>query len=128
MFGEKINATYAIPGTAFTVAAEWAKDGLPATTATSGGQVTAASAGLSYAVTKDFSLAGTYAKAGRSDGNGGTTGDLADKKDEVTKIISAGYSLGPVAVKGQYRATSNIGGLHGQGGEKDFLVWSGVNF
>lgn len=128
VFGEKVNATYAIPGTAFTVAAEWAKDGLPATTATSGGQVTAASAGLSYAVTKDFSIAGTYAKAGRSDGNGGTAGDAVDKKDEVIKILSAGYSLGPVAVKGQYRTTSNVGGLHGNGGEQDFLVWTGVNF
>jgi len=130
MKGEKINAVYSIPGTAFTVAGEWAKDGLPGATPATGGEATGKSAGLSYAVTKDFTIAGTYARTNLSDSNGGTAASSLgnNKQDEKISIISAGYSLGPVALKGQFRNVSNVSGNSANGGEKDFLVWSGVNF
>jgi hypothetical protein len=135
MSGYKANATYAI-GSGFTVAAEYAVQNTPAATTgaqstSSAGKITAASVGLSYALTKDFTVAATYAKSGLSDGsnNGGAATSLgAAKADEKVKVISAGYSLGAVSLKGQYRETSNLGGTNASASEKDVLIWSGVNF
>jgi hypothetical protein len=139
MSGYKANATYAIGSSGFTVAAEYAVQNTPAAVTTGGtsaatssaGKITAASVGLSYAVTKDFTVAATYAKSGLSDGsNGGqaATSLGAAKADEKVKVISAGYSLGAVSLKGQYRETSNLGGTNASASEKDVLIWSGVNF
>ena len=144
MDGYKANATYAIGSSGLTVAAEYAVvDVIGATTSNSAGgntitaantagRVKAASVGLSYAVTKDFTVAATYAQSGVSNGNnGGTAGDYANlhgKADEKIKVISAGYSLGAVSLKGQFRESTNLGGVTQSGSEKDFLVWSGVNF
>ena len=135
---EKVNATYVLGSTGFTVAAEYAKAGIQtsstngfAANQTAAGSVKAASVGLSYAITKDFSIAGTYAQSGLNDAGTGTvktSNALSGVKDEKVYILSAGYSLGPVALKGQFRNTDNVGGLHANGGEKDFLIWSGVNF
>jgi len=124
----KATASYAVPGTPISIAAEVAENGVEGTTASKGGKVNAASVGLAYALTKDFTVAGTYGRAGRSDASGGTySSGVASVQDETIKIVSVGYSLGPVAVKGQYRKTANLGGQH-DGSESDFLVWSGVNF
>jgi len=129
-YGEKITANYVIGSTGLTIAGEVAKNGIPSTAVTSAGAALGKSVGLSYAVTKDFSIAGTYGVAGLSDAGGGTAATTAGatKNDEKISIISAGYSLGPVAVKGQYRRTNNIGGNSNNGSEQDILVWSGVNF
>ena len=129
-YGEKVNATYAIGSTGLTVAGEVAKNGVAAAAASSAGAVLGKSVGLSYAVTKDFTIAGTYGVATLQDAGGGlqATNAAATKNDEKISIISAGYSLGPVALKGQFRKTNNIGGSSANGSEQDFLVWSGVNF
>jgi hypothetical protein len=142
MDGYKANATYAIGSTGLTVAAEYALQDIPqATSATAVGTITAAqtagrvkaaSVGLSYAVTKDFTVAATYAQSSVSDGpNGGQAGTFAasvGKADEKIKVVSAGYNLGAVSIKGQYRQATDLGGVSSSGSEKDFLVWSGVNF
>jgi len=129
-YGEKVTASYTIGSTGLSVAGEVAKNGVPSTLTTSAGAVLGKSVGLSYAVTKDFTIAGTYGVATLSDANGGTLASTAAsyKTDEKISIISAGYSLGPVALKGQFRKTNNIGGSSANGSEQDFLVWSGVNF
>ena len=130
-YGEKVNATYAIGSTGLTVAGEVAKNGVAAAAAASAGAVLGKSVGLSYAVTKDFSIAGTYGVSTLQDAGGGTIASVgagATKKDEKIEIISAGYSLGPVALKGQYRKTLNVAGNAANGAEQDFLLWSGVNF
>jgi len=145
MDGYKANATYAIGSSGFTVAGEYAvvdviggaaiTNGAGGNTISSSdlaGRVKAASIGLSYAVTKDFTVAGTYASSAVSNGsNGGTAGDYVSKlgkSDEKIKILSAGYNLGALSLKGQYRQATNLGGTSASGSEKDFLVWSGVNF
>jgi hypothetical protein len=129
-YGEKVTATYLIGSTGLTVAGEVAKNGVAAADASSGGAVLGKSVGLSYAVTKDFSIAGTYGVSTLQDAGGGTQASAAgaNKKDEKIEIISAGYSLGPVALKGQYRKTINLAGNAANGAEQDFLLWSGVNF
>jgi hypothetical protein len=127
--GEKVTATYAIGSTGLTVAGEIAKADYASTYAsTAAGSVTGKSIGVSYAITKDFTVAGTYGTAGQGNDGSGQAGTLANKSDEKIKIVSAGYSLGPVAIKGQYRKTSDLGGFSTNGSESDFLVWSGVNF
>jgi hypothetical protein len=127
--GEKVTATYAIGSTGLTVAGEYAKaDYANATNSTYAGSITGKSVGVSYAVTKEFTVAGTYGLASQGTAGSGQAGSLANLSDEKIKIVSAGYSLGPVAIKGQYRKTSNLGGFSNNGSESDFLVWSGVNF
>jgi hypothetical protein len=134
MNGYKANATYAIGSSGFTVAGEYAVQNTPGAAATlnsTAGKITAGSVGLSYALTKDFTVAATYAKSGIDDGsNGGTAATVlaGNKADEKVKVISAGYSLGAVSLKGQYRETSNLGGSNASPSEKDVLIWSGVNF
>jgi len=127
--GEKVTAAYVIGSTGLTVAGEYAKaDYASNKYATAAGSVTGKSVGLSYAVTKDFTVAGTYGLASVGNDGSGLAGNIANTADEKIKIVSAGYSLGPVAIKGQYRKTSNVGGYSTNGSESDFLVWSGVNF
>ena len=133
MDGYKANATYAIGSTGLTAAVEYAVSDIPsastATASTTAGKVKGQSVGLSYAVTKDFTVAGTYAQSALSDGSGGAATQAAGSKaDEKIKVISAGYNLGALSIKGQYRMSSNLGGNNTSGSEKDFLVWSGVNF
>jgi hypothetical protein len=133
MDGYKANATYAIGSTGLTAAVEYAVSDIPsastATGSTTSGKVKGQSVGLSYGVTKDFTVAGTYAQSALSDGSGGAATQAAGSKaDEKIKVISAGYNLGALSIKGQYRMSSNLGGNSTSGSEKDFLVWSGVNF
>jgi hypothetical protein len=129
MNGEKVNASYVIGSTGLSVAGEYAKNNFASTVGTSAaGSVTGKSIGVSYAITKDFTVAGTYGLASQGNAGNGLAGNLANTSDEKIKIVSAGYSLGPVAIKGQYRKTSNLGGFSTGGSESDFLVWSGVNF
>jgi hypothetical protein len=133
MDGYKANATYAIGSSGFTVAAEYAVQDIPSyasvtTNAQYAGRVKGTSVGASYALTKDFTVAGTYAVSSIGNNSDGTAGNVANKADEKIRVFSAGYNLGAVAIKGQYRHTSNLGGLSTNGSEQDFLVWSGVNF
>ena len=128
MDGYKANATYAVPATAFTVAAEWARVDQAASTAANSGQITGYSVGLSYAATKEFTVAATYADSSIGNSGSGTAGNVVNKTDEKIRVFSAGYNLGALAIKGQYRHTSNLGGVGTNGSENDFLVWSGVNF
>ena len=133
MDGYKANATYAIGSTGLTVAAEYAVVDVPiyasvSTNAYNAGKIKGTSVGTSYALTKDFTVAATYAVSSIGNNSDGTAGNVANKADEKIKVISAGYNLGAVAIKGQYRHTSNLGGLSTNGSEQDFLVWSGVNF
>jgi predicted porin len=133
MDGYKANVSYVIGSTGLTAAAEYALSDIPSASAspTSAGRVKAQSVGLSYAITKDFTVAGTYAQSALSDGpNGGTAATTlgSSKSDEKIKVVSAGYSLGAVAIKGQYRESTNLGGTKNSPSEHDFLIWSGVNF
>jgi len=135
MDGYKANATYAIGSTGLTVAAEYALSDVPsaAASSTTAGRIRAESVGLSYAITKDFTVAGTFAQSSLNDGsNGGYAGSYLSanggKANERIKIVSAGYSLGAVSLKGQYRESSNLGGSKASQAEHDFLIWSGVNF
>jgi hypothetical protein len=135
MDGYKANATYAIGSTGLTAAVEYAVSDVPSAAASSStaGRIRAESVGLSYAITKDFTVAGTFAQSSLNDGpNGGYAGSYVSanggKANERIKVISAGYSLGAVALKGQYRESSNLGGAKASQAEHDFLIWSGVNF
>jgi len=134
MDGYKANATYAIGSTGLTVAAEYAivdQAVLAAVTGLSSnnaGRIKGNSAGVSYAVTKEFTVAGTYAVSSMGNSGTGTAGNVLNKADEKIRVFSAGYNLGALAIKGQYRHTSNLGGVNTNGSEQDFLVWSGVNF
>jgi hypothetical protein len=72
---------------------------------------------LTFAATKDLSLGVVYGKA---DSNVKTA-------DEKIKIVAIGYSLGPIALNGEYTDTSDINGQAGQDG-KEFIVKASTRF
>jgi len=85
----------------FSVGADWRKQE-NAASATQSITSTGKSVGVSYAATPNFSVGAVYAKADL----GGTASYITGYTDtETTKIISAGYNLGPVVVSAQARET-----------------------
>ena len=75
--------------------------------------------GLSFAATKDLSLGVVYGKA---DSN------LSTKTaDEKIKMLSLGYSLGPIVVNAQLAKVADLGGISGQDGDAAY-VSARVNF
>jgi len=80
--------------------------------------------GVAYAVTPQLSLGATYGKA---DLGGTVISGYTDT--EKTKIISAGYNLGPVVVNAQARSTTAIGGSSSVNGDaKDAIVKVSTKF
>jgi len=76
-------------------------------------------ASLTFAATKDLSLGVVYGKA---DSN------LAAKPtDEKIKIVSVGYSLGPVALNAEYTDTNNINGV-ADADAKEFIIKASTRF
>ena len=76
-------------------------------------------ASLSFAATKELSLGVVYGKA---DSN------LSTKPaDEKIKIVAIGYSLGPIALNGEYTDTNNIGGV-ASSDAKEFIVKASTRF
>ena len=76
-------------------------------------------ASLTFAATKDLSLGVVYGKA---DSN------LTTKpSDEKIKIVAIGYSLGPIALNGEYTDTSSINGVD-SADAKEFIVKASTRF
>ena len=76
-------------------------------------------ASLTFAATKDLSLGVVYGKA---DSN------LTTKpSDEKIKIVAIGYSLGPIALNGEYTDTSSINGVN-SADAKEFIVKASTRF
>jgi hypothetical protein len=76
-------------------------------------------ASLTFAATKDLSLGVVYAKA---DSN------LSTKTaDEKNKIVAIGYSLGPIALNGEYTKATDINGTSGADA-KEFIVKASTRF
>ena len=76
-------------------------------------------ASLTFAATKDLSLGVVYGKA---DSN------LTTKpSDEKIKIVAIGYSLGPIALNGEYTDTSRINGVD-SADAKEFIVKASTRF
>ena len=74
---------------------------------------------LSFAATKELSLGVVYGKA---DSN------LTTKpSDEKIKIVAIGYSLGPIALNGEYTDTSHVNGSATDDG-KEFIVKASTRF
>ena len=74
---------------------------------------------LTFAATKELSLGAVY---GRADSNLTTKGS-----DEKIKIVAIGYSLGPIALNGEYTDTSDINGTAGADA-KEFIVKASTRF
>jgi hypothetical protein len=82
-------------------------------------QIKGKAASLTFAATKDLSLGLVYGKA---DSN------RADKpSDEKIKIVAIGYSLGPIALNGEYTDTSHVNGSATDDG-KEFIVKASTRF
>ena len=82
-------------------------------------QIKGKAASLTFAATKDLSLGVVYGKA---DSN------RSDKpSDEKIKIVAIGYSLGPIALNGEYTDTSHINGSATDDG-KEFIVKASTRF
>jgi hypothetical protein len=74
---------------------------------------------LTFAATKELSLGAVYGKA---DSN------LTTKpSDEKIKIVAIGYSLGPIALNGEYTDSSDINGIAGADA-KEFIVKASTRF
>jgi len=74
---------------------------------------------LSFAATKELSLGVVYGKA---------ESNRADKpSDEKIKIVAIGYSLGPVALNGEYTDTSHVNGSATDDG-KEFILKASTRF
>jgi len=110
----------------FSVGADWRKQENAASSSQSI-VATGKSLGVAYAATPNFSLGAVYGKAHL----GGTSSLVAtaNQDTEKTKIISAGYNLGPVVVNAQVRETTNIGGSGSVNGDaKDAIVKVSTKF
>jgi hypothetical protein len=93
--------------------------GAKATTTSADEQIKGKAASLTFAATKDLSLGVVYGKA---DSN------LSTKpSDEKIKIVAIGYSLGPIALNGEYTDTSHINGSATDDG-KEFIVKASTRF
>ena len=93
--------------------------GAKATTTTTDEEIKGKAVSLTFAATKDLSLGVVYGKA---DSN------LSTKpSDEKIKIVSIGYSLGPIALNGEYTDTSHINGSATDDG-KEFIVKASTRF
>ena len=93
--------------------------GAKASNTTADEQIKGKAASLTFAATKDLSLGVVYGKADSS---------LSSKTaDEKIKIVAIGYSLGPIALNGEYTDTSDINGAAGQDG-KEFIVKASTRF
>jgi len=107
----------------FTVGLDWRRQE-NAVSSTTNIVSTGKAVGAAYAVTPQLSVGATYAKA---DLGGTTISSYGDT--EKTKIISAGYNLGPVVVNAQARQTTNIGGSSSVNGDaKDAIVKVSTKF
>jgi len=89
------------------------------TTSNANVEVDGKAASITFAATKDLSLGLTYGKSDSS-----TTGTV----DEKIKLISLGYSLGPVAVNATVRDVENQGGLTANGDSQDAIVRLSTKF
>jgi hypothetical protein len=112
--GQKIGVSY---NTGTIVAA--AQQGK--TTSSAGEDAKTNSFALGYVVSKDVTIAATYAK---TDVGGTTVTRLADEK---IKMLSLGYSLGPIVVNAQLAKIADIGGESGKDGDAAYLS-ARVNF
>jgi len=112
--GQKIGVSY---NTGTIVAA--AQQGK--TTSSAGEDAKTNSFALGYVVSKDVTIAATYAK---TDVGGTTVNRLAD---ETIKMLSVGYSLGPIVVNAQLAKVADLGGISGQDGDAAY-VSARVNF
>jgi len=109
----------------FSVGADWRKQE-NAVNSTTSITATGKSVGVAYAATPNFSVGATYAKASL----GGTAAYISGYNDtEKTKIISAGYNLGPVVINAQARETKALGGSTTTNGDpKDAIIKVSTKF
>jgi len=89
------------------------------TTSNASVEVDGKAASITFAATKDLSLGLTYGKSDSS-----TTGTV----DEKIKLISLGYSLGPVVVNTTVRDVENQAGLIANGDSRDAIVRLSTKF
>lgn len=107
----------------FTLGLDWRRQE-NAKTSTTNIVSTGKAVGVAYAVSPQLSIGATYGKA---DLGGTTISGYGDT--EKTKIISAGYNLGPVVVNAQARSTTAIGGSSSVNGDaKDAIVKVSTKF
>jgi hypothetical protein len=88
------------------------------TTSNANVEVDGKAASITFAATKDFSIGATYGKADKSD----------TAVDEKIKLISLGYSLGPVAINATIRDVENIAGVAANGDSQDAIVRLSTKF
>ena len=91
------------------------------TTSSAGEEAKTNSFALGYVVSKDVTIAATYAK---TDVGGTTTTRTSDEK---IKMLAVGYSLGPVVLNAQYAKISDLGGVSGADGDAGYIS-ARVNF
>jgi hypothetical protein len=93
--------------------------GAKASATTNDEEIKGKAASLTFAATKDLSLGVVYGKA---------ESNLSTRPtDEKIKIVSIGYSLGPVALNAEYTDTNNITGV-ADNDAKEFIIKASTRF